>query len=210
VTTGGQADRRTQLTRAAFEVFTDRGYRNSSVADIVTAAGLGHGSFYNYFANRREILDAVIDLGLRERAPELSPPEEFADTLDEFLDAMTAPWRALHSLSEADNKVVSLMVFDAGAIDRQLTERVIEIFESIARSVQRQIDHGIEAGYLRPGLDSKVLGEMLVCASVAMLLPGQGGSPLPGGIDHVIDQAKELLRAGLGKPANAAPTSPTV
>jgi AcrR family transcriptional regulator len=210
VTTGAQSDRRTQLTRAAFEVFADRGYRNSSVADIVAAAGLGHGSFYNYFANRREILDAVIDLRLQEQAPELSPPERLADNLDEFLDAMTAPWRALHSLPEAENKVVSLIVFDAGAIDERLTQRVIEIFESIARSVQRQIDHGIEVGYLRPSLDSKVLGEMLVCASVAMLLPGQGGSPLPGGIDHVIDQAKDLLRAGLGQPVNFGATSSTV
>lgn len=200
MTTSAQPDRRVQLTRAAFEVFTDRGYRNTSVADIVAAAGLGHGSFYNYFANRREILDAVIDLGLEERAPELSPPEELAETLDEFLDAVTAPWQALHSLSDADNKVVSLIVFDAGAIDEQLTQRVVEIFRSFAHSVQRQIDHGITKGYLRRGLDSEVLGEMLVCMSLAMLLPAQGGAPLPGGLEHVIGQARELLRAGLGQP----------
>lgn len=194
-----QPDRRAQLTRAAFDVFTDRGYRNTSVADIAAAAGLGHGSFYNYFTNRREALDAAIDLGLQERAPGLTPPEELANSLDEFLDAVTAPLRGLHSLSVTENKLVSLVVFDAGAIDEQLTARVVEIFESFAGAMQRQIDHGIEVGYLRPGMDTGVLGEMLVCMSLVMLLPAQGGAPLPGGPDHVIAQVRELLRAGLGE-----------
>lgn len=201
-----QPDRRAQLTRAAFEVFTDRGYRNSSVADIVAAAGLGHGSFYNYFTNKREILDATIDLGMDERAPELSPPEHLADSLDEFLDGVTAPLRALHSLSVNENKLVSLVVFDAGAIDEQLTQRVVEIFESFAAAVARQIDHGVAVGYLRPDLDTQVLGEMFICMSLVMLLSAQGGAPLPGGPDHVIAQVKEVMRAGLGR--RPEPTTP--
>ncbi|MGV0635016.1 TetR/AcrR family transcriptional regulator [Mycolicibacillus trivialis] len=201
-----QPDRRAELTRAAFDVFTERGYRNTSVADIVAAAGLGHGSFYNYFANKREILDAAIDLGLRERAPELSPPDRLADTMAEFLDAMTGPLRALHSLSVTDNKLVSLIVFDAGAVDEQLTRRLFDIYQSFAASVQRQIDHGIDVGYLRPGVDSQVLGELAVTMSLTLLLPAQGGPPLPGGPDHVITQIRELVRAALGR----APVSTTL
>lgn len=198
MTPGAPKERRAQLTRAAFEVFTDRGYRNSSVADIVAAAGVSHGLFYNYFTNRREILDAVIDLGLQERAPVLSPPAEPAESLEEFLEAMAESLRALHSLSLTDNKLISLIVFDAGAIDEQLTQRAVEIFETFARTVQHQIEHGVQAGYLRPGLDTQVLGEMFICMSLAALLPAQGGAPLPGGIDHLIAQVKDLLRAGLG------------
>ncbi|OBJ69443.1 TetR/AcrR family transcriptional regulator [Mycobacterium sp. 1274756.6] len=195
-------DRRTQLTQAALEVFTDRGYRNSSVAEIVATAGLSHGSFYNYFTNRREVLDAAIDLGLEQRGPELGPPDEPAQTLEEFLDAVTAPLRSLHTLSETDNKLVSLIVFDVGAIDEELTRRAVEIFERFAAAIERQIDHGVRAGYLRADLDTAVLGEMFLCLSLTALLPAQGGPPLPGGLDHFVDQVRELLRAGLAAPAS--------
>lgn len=198
-----ETDRRSQLAQAAFEVFSDRGYRNSSVADVAAAAGVSHGSFYNYFANKRDILDAAIDYGLEELAPQLSPPTEFSETFDDFLDAITAAPRALHSLSVNNSKLISLIVFDAGAIDEALTRRVVEIFESFARSLQRHIDHGIEAGFVRPGLDSQVLAEMLISAGLAVLLPAQGGAPLPGGLDHFIDQMRTLLHAGLGNPAVA-------
>lgn len=191
-------DRRAQLTRAAFDVFAERGYRNSSVADIVAAAELSHGSFYNYFTNRREILDAAIDLGLAERGPELAVTTEPAATLEEFLDAVTTPLRALHALSDDDNKLVSLIVFDVGAIDDALTRRAVEVFESFAHAVAQQIEYGVAAGYLRRDLDTEILGEMFVCMSLTALLPTQGGQPLPGGLDHFIAQVRELLRAGLG------------
>lgn len=195
-------DRRAQLAEAAFEVFTNRGYRNSAVADIVRAAGVSHGSFYNYFTNKREILDAAIDYGLESLGPQLTPPPEPAAGLDEFLDAMTAPLRALHEFAETNHRLVSLIVFDAAAIDDALTTRVIKIVESVAHDWQHQIDHGVQAGFLRPDLDHQVLGEVMVAMSLVMLLPAQGGTPLPGGLDHVVVQTAEFLRAGL-----AAPTS---
>lgn len=191
------ADRRAQLAEAAFEVFTSRGYRNSSVADIVSAAGLSHGSFYNYFTNKREILDAAIDVGLESLGPQLRPPTEPAADLEEFLHAMTAPLRALHEFALTNDRLVSLIVFDAAAIDDALTNRVIEIVRSFAQASQQQVDHGVQTGFLRAGLDTAVLSEVMVAMSVVVLLPAQGGAQLPGGLDHVIAQVEEFLRAGL-------------
>ncbi|MEZ0362543.1 TetR/AcrR family transcriptional regulator [Mycobacterium sp. pUA109] len=192
-------DRRAQLAEAAFEVFTTRGYRNSAVADIVAAAGVSHGSFYNYFTNKREILDAAIDFGLESLGPQLTPPSEPAGTIDEFLDAMTAPLRALYEFAVTNNRLVSLIVFDAAAIDDALTARVIEIVDSVAQDWRQQVEHGVQAGFLRPGLDTKVLGEVMVAMSLVVLLPAQGGAPLPGGLEHVITQIAEFLRAGLAR-----------
>lgn len=197
-------DRRTQLAQAAYEVFTSRGYRNSSVADITNAAGLSHGSFYNYFANKREVLDAAIDFGMQALGPQVLPPSEPADNLEEFLTAMTAPLRALHEFSLTNDRLISLIVFDAAAIDEALTTRVVEIFDSFAYTAQQLIDHGVQTGYLRPGLDTRVIGECLVALSLLVLLPAQGGAQLPGGLDHILAQFTDFLRAGLAAPEGPA------
>jgi AcrR family transcriptional regulator len=177
------------------------------VADITAAARLSHGSFYNYFTNKREILDAAIDFGLEQFGSQLSPPIEVADSIDEFLDAITRPLRDLYSLSVTNSRLFSLMVFDAAAIDDAVAHRVGKVFKSFARSAQRQIEHGVEMGYLRPDIDSQVLGEMLVAIGLTVLLPAQGGAPLPGGLDHFIEQSADFLRAGLRNRAGSTRSS---
>lgn len=51
---------REALLRAAVEVVGDVGYADASIALITQKAGVGQGTFYNYFASRQEILDALL------------------------------------------------------------------------------------------------------------------------------------------------------
>jgi len=47
---------RQALLAAASRLFAEDGYHRTSVPDIVRAAGVGHGTFYEYFGSRRAIL----------------------------------------------------------------------------------------------------------------------------------------------------------
>ena len=51
---------RDALLKAAAEVVGEIGYANASIALITQRAGLGLGTFYNYFQTRQEILDALL------------------------------------------------------------------------------------------------------------------------------------------------------
>lgn len=51
---------RESLLKAAAEVVGEIGYANASVALITQKAGVGQGTFYNYFESRQEILDALL------------------------------------------------------------------------------------------------------------------------------------------------------
>jgi AcrR family transcriptional regulator len=50
---------RRALLDAAARLFAENGFHDTSVPDIVQAAGVGHGTFYEYFGSRREILLAL-------------------------------------------------------------------------------------------------------------------------------------------------------
>jgi AcrR family transcriptional regulator len=53
---------RAQLLEAAQRVFERNGFVEVRVADIVTEAGVAHGTFYTYFSSKEEIFRAVIEV----------------------------------------------------------------------------------------------------------------------------------------------------
>ena len=60
------AETRERLLRAAADVFAERGYEGTRVADIATAAGVSNGAMYAHFASKAELLvDALRTHGRR-------------------------------------------------------------------------------------------------------------------------------------------------
>jgi AcrR family transcriptional regulator len=63
----GERTRR-RLLEAAESVFADLGYHDASIVKITEAAEVGQGTFYLYFASKKEIFDElVVDLNHRVR-----------------------------------------------------------------------------------------------------------------------------------------------
>jgi AcrR family transcriptional regulator len=59
---------RRRLLEAAEDVFADLGYHDASIVKITEAAGVGQGTFYLYFASKKEVFDELVrDLNTRVR-----------------------------------------------------------------------------------------------------------------------------------------------
>jgi AcrR family transcriptional regulator len=59
---------RRRLLEAAERVFADLGYHEASIVKITEAAGVGQGTFYLYFASKKEVFEElVLDLNHRVR-----------------------------------------------------------------------------------------------------------------------------------------------
>ncbi len=63
-----KASSREIIAEAAAELFLERGYDATSIADIATRAGVSRSSFFNYFASKSDVLWAGFDARLRAAA----------------------------------------------------------------------------------------------------------------------------------------------
>ena len=52
---------RTRIVRAAMELFWEKGYQSTSVADLLQRAGVHSGSLYHVFPGKQDVLLAVLD-----------------------------------------------------------------------------------------------------------------------------------------------------
>jgi AcrR family transcriptional regulator len=74
------ADGRGRLHEAAMALYAERGFQNTTVAEIAERAGLTERTFFRHFADKREVLFAGSEefqellVGTVARAPESLPP----------------------------------------------------------------------------------------------------------------------------------------
>jgi TetR/AcrR family transcriptional repressor of nem operon len=67
-------DTRTRLTLTAMQMFAEKGYESTSVADILKAAGANSGSLYHFFPTKQDLLLEVLRMYRAGIGPMLLAP----------------------------------------------------------------------------------------------------------------------------------------
>ena len=60
--------RRRELLEIAYRMFLSQGYENTSVDEIIEAAGIAKGTYYYYFQSKEQMLEAVIGMMIEAEA----------------------------------------------------------------------------------------------------------------------------------------------
>ena len=90
------------LLEGAAEVFARKGYHAASVAALCRAGGLANASFYQYFKDKRQIWDALVDRG-RDRVREaLAGARGLEETSSRLLEAFQASGTSVQVFREAE------------------------------------------------------------------------------------------------------------
>ena len=149
-----KARTRREIIDAAFTCFAEQGYHATGIADIATRLGIGHGTFYRYFENKRDIVEHVItDLIERivgalgaENAPEA------VTTLEEYRAQTERIGTALAEIFGEDPRV-PLLLLSAAGIDDVMREKMLDLFAACTPLTAGYLEHGVQVGYLRADLD---------------------------------------------------------
>jgi AcrR family transcriptional regulator len=180
-TAKGEETRRALLD-AAGRLFAEHGYHETSVPDIVQATGVGHGTFYEYFGSRREILLALTQplVDSRERLPSLK-----SQNLGDRIRAEIFWYLSDHVEHLELSKVWhAASTFDPEIAETRRRER--------ARRVAR-VRKGIETADVRldidPGIAASALVAMLEEFTHRWFIEGDG----PGKGAHDVVSAAETL-----------------
>jgi AcrR family transcriptional regulator len=173
---------RREIVDAAFDCFAERGYHATGIADIAAQLGIGHGTFYRYFDNKRDIVDHVIT-DIVERvvaALAANNAPEAVDTLDDYREQVARIGECLWSVFGADPRVARFLLLEAAGIDADMRERVLGFHEMAADLTAGYLEHGVRTGYLHSDLDvaatARAINGMIIASIIAALREPTEGS----------------------------------
>ncbi|OBJ38215.1 hypothetical protein A5630_03065 [Mycolicibacterium mucogenicum] len=120
--------------RSAYAVLTDRGYDQTTMADIARHANVGQGTLYRYYPSKRDLLDDVFDYAVTKAARALRIGSLASLDLTDYHQAMeliTVFGTRLFDLVDEDPAIVRLLTVESSAIDPELRFRVSGLLSTL-------------------------------------------------------------------------------
>lgn len=138
--------RRAQLLEAARAVFARRGYHAAGVSDIIEAAGVARGTFYNYFESKRAIFGAVLDEVMETVAAAVEP----IDVLQPIAPQVRGNVRRIIEVLAGHEDIARILFSEAAGVDAEGREALAAFYRVATGRVERALLTGQALGVVRP------------------------------------------------------------
>lgn len=187
------------LIRAAYEMFLIKGYHATVVSDITARAGLAVGTYYKAFANKREILDHVIDYGLQNALDAILDDEVTmpASTFVAFEQQLRTISIRIDTVFTESPQLAKFLMLEATTVDDEITRRWQGIIDLGISLMAGYLERGVEAGFLRSDLDVQSTANAVYGMSFMFVLQNVYESDDPRRSDRYIDAVMSLLVGGI-------------
>lgn len=195
---------RERILAAAGELISSRSYADVGVAEICDAAEVKKGSFYHFFPSKRDLTVAVLDAMFVDFKNQL---------LDEAFRPEYAPLDRIDRLAQMVYEFQAATARETGMVpgcpfgnmaaeqatqDEVLRDKVVQLFERLARAIREAVEQAVEQGDIPP-VDLKATAEaMLAYAEGVMLL---GKTRNDAGVIQQLLPAMREIRIGMQAPS---------
>ncbi|WP_353807282.1 TetR/AcrR family transcriptional regulator [Agromyces sp. SYSU T00194] len=150
VTEAYREARRDEIAAAALRCFAQKGYRGTSMADIIAESGLSAGAIYGHYAGKRELFRAVTERVLAARRDDLARAEAGGRALSPG-ETIATLLRGM--VSEPFAPSVMIQMWSEAAIDDELREVVDGILALVRDTVREHIAAWVAEDPARGGDD---------------------------------------------------------
>lgn len=149
-------DKKRKIFEAAVQEFSNRRFSEASINQIVKAAGISRGSFYQYFNDKEDIYLYMLEEILKEKRALIIQTEAFnpdADVFETYLHYI----RVWGRIKPEYNKIGVLMELD----DSEFIAKLRGIMAEGLTEMKEMIDRDKQRGLFKPEIDSELVVDML-------------------------------------------------
>ena len=203
-----KARTRALLLEAAQKTFVERGYHATLISDIVNRAGVGQGTFYRHFKNKRTIFQELMEAFIEELIETFSGmTSQMPTNFEEYRQASIQGVRLLAQSVMNNRDIIILLVREAPAIDREFERWFADMSNQFAVLAQFFLEHAIAQGFARP-CDPDIVSEALVGIGTHFVNQWTAGKIDPEQVDHMMVELVDFAFMGFS-PRPAVQATPS-
>ena len=182
---------RDTIARAALRLFAERGYDETTLAEIAEAADVAPRTIFAHFESKEDILfsdEMGIFNEMKRRLDERPPGTTTVDALREFVACMESP--------DEDMKLRKKVIMSDPALQMRMRAHHAQLEPMLAESIARDLDAGPDD--IRPLLVAASMTAAFESVSDRFFTAESGGEPItPEQSMAILDEVLEFLRGGL-------------
>lgn len=189
---------RSRILEAAARVFSDKGYYQAAVDDIVRASQTSKGSFYHFFPSKQGIFLALVD----------ALNDQLVDKVERAISDERGALRKVDAalitvLREFSNhrRLARILLVEAVGLGHALNEKLFSLHTSFAGLIQKFLDHAVLEGSIPP-IDTRLASFAWLGAIneivVRWLYTGE-----PDPLEGALPELRRLLLRSIGAPTGS-------
>ncbi|SDX10865.1 transcriptional regulator, TetR family [Saccharopolyspora shandongensis] len=171
------AARRKAITQAAATLFAERGFENTSAAEIAKAAGVSSGSVFYYFADKRAVFRSIFEQDLptsRELVRRCTAGEDPVASILTMVDELS-----VEAMDPIAPGLLVEILRQAGK-DPELMQVIGQNAAILRAGFAELVERGIRTGAIDPALDPHETAEAIeVVIDGAFVNADPGRDPRP-------------------------------
>lgn len=161
--------RRRTIIEAASEVFTRTGYTNTTMQHIIDAVGLSRGAVYDYFHNKEQLFQAVIeqsDETAWERLASLKETRPLWPALEQYILASEPD--SPYNPDDAKRTSVHVEYVIQGGHDEERWTWLLQRYEKFVTALLEVLQAGVASDEFHPVLPLDVIVRFVLSANDGM------------------------------------------
>jgi AcrR family transcriptional regulator len=189
---------RSHILDVAGELFAERGYDATSVADICARAGVTKGAFYHHFESKQAVFLELRDRWLAPLETQLTLARDPTHTLPQLLQRVADMARSVFTeAGEEQRQQVFLELLSAARQDPTILPAMLAPMHRYREWFAQVINAGVQEGTLRQ-VDRELAAQVLVSLGFGLVMQSLL-DPHGGDWGDIASRALPLLMQGLEK-----------
>jgi AcrR family transcriptional regulator len=194
-------DRQRHILECAKRVFAEKGFHAANVSHICAAAGIGRGTLYLYFANKKAVFTAIVreSLGrvqalMQSRRTRSYPPPETLRRGD-AIDWSAHQLRRVFEVVFQDERTLRILLREAVGLDASVEALLGEIDDALIGIVTADLTAAQAAGIVRADLEPRLTATLMVGGVEKLALSALRGAA-PVDLDRLAHETTRLHLVG--------------